>query len=81
MEARQRARSPLDGLLYDECKSAIRQARMPNRDAEIAELYLCERMAQSDVAATLGIARSTISRRLPGIEARVEHAARKLGYI
>lgn len=73
--------NPLDGLLYDECKSSIRQARMPDRDADIAELYLCERMAQSDVAATLGIARSTISRHLPGIVARVERAARKLGYI
>ena len=54
---------------------------MSDRDADIAELYLCERMAQSDVAATLGIARSTISRRLPDIESRVEYAAKKLGYI
>ncbi len=81
MEARQRAISPLDGLLYDECKLAIKQARMPSRDNDIAELYLCERMAQSDVAATLGIARSTISRHLPDIESRVEYAAKKLGYI
>lgn len=73
--------SPLDGLLYDECKSAILQARMASRDYEIASLCILERMAQSDAAATLGIARSTISRRLPDIESRVEYAAKKLGYI
>lgn len=54
---------------------------MPDVDADIAQLYLCDRMAQSDIAATLGIARSTISRHLPDIEQRVEYAARKLGYI
>lgn len=81
MGARPRTHSPLDGLLYDECKTAIRQARMCDRDEDIAELCLCERMAQSDVAATLGIARSTISRHLPDIESRVEYAAKKLGYI
>ena len=73
--------SPLDGLLYDEYKSAILQARMTSRDYEIASLCILERMAQSDAAATLGVARSTISRRLPDIESRVEYAARKLGYI
>lgn len=81
MGARAVKQSPLDGLLYDECKRAIQQARMTDRDSDIAELYLVNRMAQSDVAATLGIARSTISRRLPAIESRIEYVARKLGYI
>ena len=73
--------SPLDGLLYDGGKSARLQARMTSRDYEIASLCILERMAQSDAATTLGVARSTISRRLPDIESRVEYAARKLGYI
>lgn len=54
---------------------------MTSRDYDIASLCILERMAQSDAAATLGVARSTISRRLPDIESRVEYAARKLGYI
>lgn len=72
---------PLDVLLYDEYKQAISQARLCETDYNIATLYLLERMPQIEVADTLDIARSTISRRLPDIEARVEHAAKKLGYI
>lgn len=76
-----RRHRPLDVLLYDECKQAISQARLCETDYNIATLYLLERMPQIEVADTLDIARSTISRRLPEIEQRIEYVAKRIGYI
>lgn len=78
---RARVRLPveLQYLLRNELESAIEQANLGDIDTDIAQQYLIQKIPQVDIACSLGIERSTISRRLPAILQRIAWAAGKMG--
>lgn len=71
----------LDDLLRSEMENSISQANLGNDDTAIARRYLIEQIPQIDIAAEFGYERSTISRRMTRILAKVERTAKKLQYI
>lgn len=78
MGARFKLPDRLNGLLRTELERAIFEAALHMDDNLIARRYLVEKRPQIDIAAELGWERSTVSRRLPDIIARVEWAALRL---
>lgn len=78
--ARARARVPasLDGLLRADWETAIAQANLGLENTKIAEMYLLDAIPQVEIGVEVGLTRSAISRRLPGILDKVERAARKM---
>ena len=78
--ARARIRLPDDPehLTKDEMIRSIDQACLGVEDTLIAQQYLLDRLPQVDVAAEIGCDRSTISRRLPYIIAKVQDTAKRL---
>ena len=57
----------------------LEEATLGAEDAEIARLYILERMPQVDVAAEMSMDRSTVSRRVEGILEKARRVAVKLG--
>lgn len=85
--AKARARVPenLKSLLCSDWIEIIEQANLGKEDTVIAHRYLLDAIPQVDIAEELSdlfqksYDRSTISRRLPGIIAKIERAGIKLG--
>lgn len=77
MRARVRLPEYLDGLLRSEMEEAIREANLGDEETVIAGKYLIAHWPQIDIAAMLGCDRSTVSKRMPRILAKVEAAARR----
>lgn len=77
MRARVRLPEYLDGLLRSEMEEAIREANLGDEETVIAKKYLIAHWPQIDIAAMLGCDRSTVSKRMPRILAKVEAAARR----
>lgn len=73
--------SDLAGLLRSEWELVLEQASLGAEDTVIARECLFERVPQIEVAADLGIDRSTISHRIPQIVARVQQTAKKLDMV
>lgn len=68
----------LDALLKSEMETAINEANLGQDDTMIARRYLIDQWAQIDIAAELGWGKSTVSKRIPRIIRKVEHASREL---
>ena len=79
--ARVRLPGSLGQLLRSEMARSISEANLGNSDSLIAKRYLLEHIAQIDIAIEVDCERSTISRRLPKIIAKVEEAAQRLELI
>ncbi len=71
----------LDKLLRPEIEDAINQTNLGREDAAIAKAYLLDQIPQIDIAVEHGYDRSSISRRLPKIIARIEQTAKKLNMV
>ena len=68
----------IEYLLRDQLVGAIDQANLGQFDTRVAKRYLIDRLLQNDIAAELGCDRSSVSRRIPHIIAKVEWAAKQL---
>lgn len=81
--ARARVRASISdtGFTRAEWEAVIRQAALGIEDTRIAEMYLLDAIPQVEVGAELGLSRSAVSKRLPGIVNKIERTARKLGLI
>ena len=79
--ARVRLPSDLDGLMRSEMLTCIEEANLGQLDTTVAKRYLIDQWAQIDIAAELGLGRTTISERIPRILNKVRHAATVLGKI
>lgn len=80
--ARGRTNIPeLDGLLWSEWETVIKEACLGDRDAYIAMECLARKRPQIDVAGELGINRMTVSDSLKGIKRRVLQTAAKLNMV
>lgn len=71
----------LDDLLASDWERVIGQAMLGREDKTIARLYVLERMPQIDVAGTMHMDRSTISRRMVKILIEVRRTAERLKLI
>ena len=71
----------LDRLLRSEMLECIEEANLGQLDTTVAKRYLIDQWAQIDIAAELGLGRTTISERIPRIMNKVHHAATVLGKI
>ena len=71
----------LDRLLRSEMLECIEEANLGQLDTTVAKRYLIDQWAQIDIAAELGLGRTTISERSPRIMNKVRHAATVLGKI
>lgn len=78
--ARARARAPISnaGFTRSEWETVIREAALGIENTRIAEMYLLDAIPQVEIGAEVGLTRSTVSRRLPGIMDKVERTARKM---
>jgi len=77
--ARGRTKVPeLDGILWSEWETIIREACLGDRDAYIARECLARKRPQIDVADELGIHRMTVSDSLKNIKTKVLKTAVKL---
>ena len=79
--ARVRLPGSLGQLLRSEMEIAISEANLGNSDSLIAKRYYIEKIPQIDIAIELDLERSTISRRLLYIAARLETTAQRLNLI
>lgn len=81
--ARARVRGSISdaGLTRSEWGSVIREAALGIENTRIAEMYLLDAVPQVEIGLELGLSRSAISKRLPGIVDRIERTARKLNMI
>ena len=68
----------LDGLLASQVLTAIDEANLGLSDRTIARRYLVDRLPQVDIAAELGLERSTVTKRMREIRPRVSSAAHKI---
>lgn len=57
----------LDRLLRSEMLECIEEANLGQLDTTVAKRYLIDQWAQIDIAAELGLGRTTISDRIPRI--------------
>ena len=71
----------LDRLLRSEMLECIEEAKLGQTDTTVAKRYLIDQWAQIDIAAELGLGRTTISDRIPRIVNKVRNAATVLGKI
>lgn len=78
--ARARAHVPesLEGLTRSDWESVIEQANLGAENTKIAKMYLLDAIPQVEIGEAVGLTRSTVSRRMPGILDKVEHTARKM---
>lgn len=76
--ARVRLPAELEDLLKRELEEAIDQANLGDTDTLIASRYLIDQVPQIDIAAEIGVERSTISRRLPPIMDRIVWTVKRL---
>ena len=70
-----------ENLLRSDWERVIDQAALGLEDTKIARMYLLDAIPQIDIAAELHLDRSTISKRMPKIVAKIEKAARKMNII
>lgn len=79
--ARARARASISKADFtrSEWETVIREAALGLEDTRIAEMYLLDAIPQVEIGEEVGLTRSTVSRRLPGIMDKVERTARKMG--
>ena len=68
-------------MLRSDWEKVIDEAALGVEDSKIARLYLLDAIPQIEIAAELNLDRSTISKRMPRIVARIERAARKMNII
>ena len=68
----------LDGLLASQIIAAINEANLGLSDSAIARRYLVDRLPQVDIAAEMGLERSTVTKRMRQIKPRVSSAARTM---
>lgn len=68
----------LDGLLASQVLTAIDEANLGLSDSAIARRYLVDRLPQVDIAAELGLERSTVTKRMRDIRPRVSSAANRI---
>jgi hypothetical protein len=86
-KARYRTPASLNDLLYSEWEEVIEQANLGEEDGFIARRCLLDGIPQIDIAEEMGdrfaksYNRSTLSRRMVHIIAKIERTARKLGKI
>ena len=71
----------LDRLLRSEMLECIDEANLRQLDTTVAKRSLLDEWAQIDIAAELGLGRTTISDRIPRIVNKVRNAATVLGKI
>ena len=78
--ARARVRVPesLEDFVRSDWERVIREAALGVEDTRIAELYLLDAIAQTDIGAEFGLTRSAVSKRLNRIIGKVERTAEKL---
>lgn len=79
--AKARARSDISKADFtrSEWEMVIREAALGKENTRIAEMYLLDLIPQVEIGEEVGLARSTVSRRLPGIMDKIERTARKMG--
>ena len=77
--ARVKIPQKMERLLHSDWKRIIREANLGREDTLIAARYILEAVAQADIAAECNMDRSTVSRRLKKIMARLDFVAEKLG--
>lgn len=80
-KARVRASISDTGLTRTEWESVIREAALGIENTRIAEMYLLDAIPQVEIWEEIGLSRSAISKRLPGIVDKIERTARKLNLI
>lgn len=68
-------------MLRSDWERVIDEAALGVEDSRIARMYLLDAIPQIEIAAELNLDRSTISKRMPRIVARIERAARKMNII
>lgn len=78
MTARIRLPENLRKLLRSQMEQAIYEANLGEDEAKMAKRYFIDRWPQIDIAAEFGCDRSTISKRMPEILAKVEYTAKVL---
>lgn len=71
----------LEGLLRSDMLVCIEEANLGQTDTTVAKRYLIDQWAQIDIAAELGLGRTTVSDRIPRILNKVHNAAVVLGKI
>ena len=71
----------LDGILWSEWDTIIRESCLGDRDAYIVRECLVKHRPQIDVAEELGVHRMTVSDSLKGIKATLLRTAAKLHMI
>lgn len=79
--ARVRLPSDLDGLMRSELLTCIEESNLGQIDTAVAKRYLIDQWAQIDIAAEFGMAKSTISLRMPRIFKKVTDTAKKLNMV
>lgn len=81
--ARARVRASISdaGLTRSQWETVIWEAALGIENTRIAEMYLLDGIAHVDIGAEVGLSRSAVSKRLPGIIDKIERTARKLGMI
>lgn len=79
--ARVRASISRTDFTNSELEAVIREAPLGVEDTRIAEMYLLGLIPQVEIGAEVGLSRSAVSKRLPGIIDKIERTARKLGMI
>ena len=68
-------------MLRSDWERVIDEAALGVEDSKIARLYLLDAIPQIEIAAELNLDRSTISKRMTRIIARIERAAVKMNII
>lgn len=81
--ARARVRAPISSACFtrSEWEKIIKEAALGVEDTKIAEMYLLDAIPQVEIGAEIGITRSAVSKRLPGIVEKIERTAHKLHVI
>lgn len=78
MSARVKLPPELSVLLRSELENAIEEAALHQDDEKIAKRYIIDKWCQIDIAAELGLERSTVSRHIPYILEEVKRAANRI---
>lgn len=73
-------RQDFDHLLRSELEHAIEETILSQEDKAIARMYLLEQRKHADIAAEIYRDRSTVTRRIPGIVARIAKTVERLDF-
>lgn len=68
-------------LIRSDWERVIEEAALGLEDSKIARMYLLDAIPQIEIAAEINLDRSTISKRMPRIIARIERAAVKMNIL